>query len=536
LDGGEVTVTSLGDQFDAVADAVPKYHSSTMVIRGDEWRLERFLGAGAFGQVYRSLHVPTGSFYVMKLVEQGGAKEVEFLKSVPAALWRHPNLVTYFGIIEDVSVVQELRPACHIIVMDFVPYGELFDLVVGRTADPLGALSEGTMRRFMHDLIDGLHELTVNGIAHRDLKPENLFLGEGRLVIGDLGHSKRKHDAVAEGGAREDGLETRSLGTVVDNTVKVGTSSYWPPEKHTLTDRRVRRATFDSERADVFTLGIVAFQMTQQELPFKRETGGISKVREEGPREQWWEQFPSFQNRKGLKEMLQTLWRKDPSRRPDFRQLHRAKSGDESVLADFPALRWLADEVSGPQEFLAEVRQRLPRFTVHPEAAAPHEGQAITLEELSRMVEEGRHLSLRVHSDAGRLPRYLAFEPKEGGEGLEAFSQQARTAYAYLGFQVAAPPDSLESARLVTMPGDECRLRLLARAIGGVLVLQSLRAWGSAVDEVSMMQAIAGRLEKTWGPRAALPEELQHPDSIGGREQSDVGPAPAAEDRHGGAS
>merc|ERR1711972_1066135 len=75
---------------------------------------------------------------------------------------------------------------------------------------------------------------------------------------------------------------------------------------------------------------------------------------------------------KALKDFLNTLWRLDPTERPNFNQLEAACVGDEQVLEKFPGLNWLRQEHNSMDEFIEELRTHMPgkKFVTPPVAQA----------------------------------------------------------------------------------------------------------------------------------------------------------------------
>ena len=89
------------------------------------------------------------------------------------------------------DVHETLSPAHHIIFMEHIPNGELFDVLASPEESVAGKpLSEGTSRRILHDVISGMAECYRYGVTHRDLKPEpgpefiRTLLGQGSMLAG----------------------------------------------------------------------------------------------------------------------------------------------------------------------------------------------------------------------------------------------------------------------------------------------------------------------------------------------------------------
>jgi len=238
--------------------------------------------------------------------------------------------------------------------MEQVPNGELFDLVTSVEPSVKGKpVSEGTSRRFLHDVISGMAECYRYGLTHRDLKPENLLLNEeGRLVIIDLGHAKVA--PVPDVGGVPSPLPLLKTTT----THAYGTPAFNAPEA--VTGRE-----YDCEASDIWAIGVTAF-ILHAKLPAFDEGGGIGKWSDilGADKERFWQKiaksthYPEFPDE--LKQFINVMWRINPTERPSFGQLELAISGDAETLSQFPGLRWLAQPTNDIDAFAAELRQYLP--------------------------------------------------------------------------------------------------------------------------------------------------------------------------------
>ena len=107
------------------------------------------------------------------------AKEIEIMEDLGA----HPHIVRLR------SVWRCLDKRQLVMVLEYAPYGELFDYVQKRKR-----LGEAEARNIMWQLMDALACIHARGYVHRDLKLENILLGEGmRVLVSDFGFATRSH-------------------------------------------------------------------------------------------------------------------------------------------------------------------------------------------------------------------------------------------------------------------------------------------------------------------------------------------------------
>ena len=207
------------------------------------------LGAGGMGEVYRARDTRLGRAVAVKVLpasvaeDEGRRRRFEEEARAAGAL-NHPNVLAVYDVGRENGV--------------FYVVSELLE---GQTLrDHLdGPLPIRKATDYAIQIAHGLAAAHGKGIVHRDLKPENLFLTTSGLVkILDFGLAKRDPPPSAdEETAPARGLET-DPGTVQ------GTGSYMSPEQ-------VRGQRVD-HRSDLFSFGVVLFEMLAGRRPFNRAT------------------------------------------------------------------------------------------------------------------------------------------------------------------------------------------------------------------------------------------------------------------------
>jgi WD40 repeat protein/tetratricopeptide (TPR) repeat protein/tRNA A-37 threonylcarbamoyl transferase component Bud32 len=201
--------------------------------------LEAALGSGAFGTVYRARDPGLDRAVAVKVPRAGtldgpGVRDRFLREARSAAQLRHPHIVTVHEVGEH----------------DGAPY-LVSDLVEGVTlADRLTTDRPGLRgaAALVADVADALQYAHAHGVTHRDVKPSNIMLdADGRPRVMDFGLAKR--DA---------GEVTMTLEGQV-----LGTPAYMSPEQ-----ARGEGHTVDG-RSDVYSLGVVLYQLLTGELPFR---------------------------------------------------------------------------------------------------------------------------------------------------------------------------------------------------------------------------------------------------------------------------
>lgn len=197
------------------------------------------LGEGAYSTVKRVLHNPTGELFVAKIIKKTSRSvqnEVRLEISILRRL-RHRNIVQLIEILESDNN--------YYIILEPVMGGDLCDLIMS-SPEPL---SEQDVAALFIQLVAGVRTCHRNGVAHRDLKPENLLLTTtGILKISDFGLSRLHHQSYYQ-----------ALASEYAHTL-TGTLAYVAPE--------VFDGTYDAFRADIWSMGCIAYVLLTQNFPF----------------------------------------------------------------------------------------------------------------------------------------------------------------------------------------------------------------------------------------------------------------------------
>jgi tRNA A-37 threonylcarbamoyl transferase component Bud32 len=219
---------------------------------GGKYRVVRLLGEGGMGAVYEGEQ------------QLGTAKRKVAVKTLHPHLSRDPKIQARFE--REVGTIAELEHPNTIQVYDFgsTPDGILYivmEFLQGKSlADTLtqqGAMAPDRAEHILAQACGSLEEAHAHGIVHRDLKPDNIVLVERAgqkdfVKVLDFGIAKRANE------------EDRNEQKLTQQGMVLGTPPYMSPEQFT-------GQAIDS-RSDIYSLGIVAYEMLTGKLPFKADT------------------------------------------------------------------------------------------------------------------------------------------------------------------------------------------------------------------------------------------------------------------------
>jgi serine/threonine-protein kinase len=223
------------------------------VIRG-KYRILDKIGQGGMGAVYKALHVTFDELRAIKVISPELINDQLFVRrfkheAVITRKLQHPNAVR----VDDIDEAEDGRP---FIVMEFIEGESLRKLIQEQGAMPVPRVC--SIIKQTAAALDAAHRL---GMVHRDIKPDNIVLiqtpeGEQAKVL-DFGIAKIK-----------EGRRGAVAGMTLTGTgIVIGTPQYMSPEQ-----AMGKRGEELDGRSDLYSLGIVMYQMLTGDLPFKADT------------------------------------------------------------------------------------------------------------------------------------------------------------------------------------------------------------------------------------------------------------------------
>jgi len=285
------------------------------------YALEMLVGSGGMADVYRAKDQLLERTVAVKILHQQYENDTEFIarfqrEAKAAARITHPNIVNVF----DVGVAE----GRHYIVMEYVPGRTLKERIKEEGPVPVAQALE-----IARQIAGALAQAHANNLVHCDIKPHNiLVMPDGNVKVADFGIAR---------------AVTESTMTYNDNIM--GSVHYFSPEQ--------ARGTIITPKSDVYSLGVVLYEMLTGRIPFDGNTAvSIARkhLEEEAPPVR-----SVVPNIPPVVEALVTrMMAKEPALRPDSRLLVQEITRTEQMMrgdtAAMPAFDPDATRVLSPVE------------------------------------------------------------------------------------------------------------------------------------------------------------------------------------------
>src|SRR5438067_3634273 len=203
------------------------------------YKIVRKLGAGGMADVYLAEDQELGRRVAIKILNDRHAADDQFIErfrreAKNAAGLSHPNIVQIYDRGE--------AEGTYYIAMEYLEGRTLKELIVTRGPTPIPVAID-----YARQILGALSFAHRHGIVHRDIKPHNVVVGpDGRLKVTDFGIARSGASQMTEAGSI------------------IGTAQYLSPEQ--------ARGTMVDQRSDLYSVGIVLYEMLTGSVPFTGDT------------------------------------------------------------------------------------------------------------------------------------------------------------------------------------------------------------------------------------------------------------------------
>ncbi|NLT95005.1 MAG: Stk1 family PASTA domain-containing Ser/Thr kinase, partial [Clostridia bacterium] len=206
----------------------------------NRYEILALIGGGGMSLVYQAKDIFLNRIVALKVLREQYASDNDFVRrfrreAQAVASLSHPNIVNIYDVGRDQHI--------HYLVMEYVKGKTLKEIIDERAPLPLNEVID-----IVKQICDALEHAHENSIVHRDIKPHNILITRGgRGKVTDFGIAR-----------------AASTATVTHTRGIIGSVHYFSPEQ--------AKGEITDEKSDIYSLGIVLYQMVTGRLPFEGES------------------------------------------------------------------------------------------------------------------------------------------------------------------------------------------------------------------------------------------------------------------------
>src|ERR1043166_4617958 len=228
------------------------------------------IGEGGMGEVFLAQDTKLDRKVAVKLLNEQFSKDEEklarFVREAKAAsALNHPNILTVYEIGE-ADGSSTVREGVHFIATEFIDGTTLRQHLAQKERLPLNSILRIGVQ--VSEALSAAHQA---GIIHRDIKPENIMIRrDGYAKVLDFGLAKLSEPAAVAGGPQTGPEDATRINVNTNPGVVMGTVNYMSPEQ--------ARGNPTDARTDIWSLGVVLYEMLARQVPFAGDTASHTIV------------------------------------------------------------------------------------------------------------------------------------------------------------------------------------------------------------------------------------------------------------------
>jgi eukaryotic-like serine/threonine-protein kinase len=210
------------------------------IILGNRYTILEKIGEGGMALVFKARCQLLNRFVAIKILRPEFTEDEDFVnkfrrESLAAASLSHPNIVSIYDVGEQDGI--------YYIVMEYVSGKTLKEYIKEN-----GKLDYREALNITNQIANALENAHKNGVVHRDIKPHNILVTDDKIIkVTDFGIARASNSA-----------------TIVNTGAVMGSVHYFSPEQ--------ARGGFSDHRTDIYSLGVVLYEMLTGNLPYNAES------------------------------------------------------------------------------------------------------------------------------------------------------------------------------------------------------------------------------------------------------------------------